>query len=102
MSFSMCEAVTIRQPLPSCPRSTSLATMISAIVVLLASAWVERSGHQHRVPRFGASPTDSEVNYERVRPVTGGSSTGPSRTALYTKPAIAAPTTGANQNNQSC
>ena len=38
--------------------------------------------------------------YERVRPVTGGSST--SNSALLVNPARMAPTIGASQNSQSC
>src|SRR6185503_13838579 len=40
--------------------------------------------------------------YAPGRPLTGGSSSGPSRTALYTNPASAAPLIGATQNSQSC
>ena len=45
---------------------------------------------------------ETGLDYAAARPVTGTSWTGPSRIALYTNPAIAAPIKGAIQNSQSC
>ncbi len=52
--------------------------------------------------KHGDELATSRVNYAAARPVTGGSTTAPSRIALYVTPALAAPIIGASQNSQSC
>ena len=59
--------------------------------------------HHHRRGKTDrAQFRETGLDYAAARPVTGTSWTGPSRIALYTNPAIAAPIKGAIQNSQSC